>query len=99
MDSNNKQLLNKCSNLIKDNISLNKILNEKSNRLNKIVQENLNIKSQLDLLIANKNKNEQKMQYYEEQLEYYKCNNDNYKKIVDELKEQNQKHKYEPNKR
>ena len=91
LDSNNKQLLKKCSNLIKDNISLNKILNEKSNRLNKIVQENLNIKSQLDLLIANKNKNEQKMQYYEEQLEYYKCNNDNYKKIVDELKEQNQK--------
>ena len=35
LDSNNKQLLKKCSNLIKDNISLNKILNEKSNRLNK----------------------------------------------------------------
>ena len=89
LDSNNKRLLNKCSGLIKDNISLNKILNEKTNRLNKIVQENINIKTQLEKLFVNKNKNEQKMKYYEEQLEYYKSNNENYKKIVDELKEQN----------
>ena len=91
LDSNNKKLLNRCSSLIKDNISLNKILNEKSNRLNKIVQENINIKEQLDKIIFNNNKSEQKLKYYEEQLEYYKINNDNYKKIVDELKEQNQK--------
>ena len=70
LDSNNKKLLNKCSSLIKDNISLNKSLNEKSNRLNKIVQENINIKCQLDNLILNKNKNEQKIKYFEEQLDY-----------------------------
>jgi DNA repair ATPase RecN len=91
LDSNNKKLLNRCSSLIKDNISLNKILNEKSNRLNKIVQENINIKEQLDKIIFNNNKSEQKLKYYEEQLEYYQINNDNYKKIVDELKEQIQK--------
>ena len=91
LDSNNKRLLNKCSGLIKDNISLNKTLNEKSNRLNKIIQENINIKSQLDKIILNKNKNEQKIKYYEEQLDYYKNINENYKKIIDELKEQNQK--------
>ena len=88
LDSNNKKLLNKCSSLIKDNISLNKSLNEKSNRLNKIVQENINIKCQLDNLILTKNKNEQKIKYFEEQLDYYKTNNENYKKIIEELKEQ-----------
>ena len=91
LDSNNKRLLNKCSGLIKDNISLNKTLNDKSNRLNKIVQENVNIKTQLEKIISNNNKNEQKMKYYEEQLDYYKNNNENYKKIIDELKEQNNK--------
>ena len=91
LDSNNKRLLSKCSGLIKDNISLNKTLNEKSNRLNKIVQENINIKNRLDKLVFNNNKNEQKIKYYEEQIVYFKNNNDNYKKIIDELKEQNQK--------
>ena len=91
LDSNNKKLLNKCSGLIKDNISLNKSLNEKSNKLNKISQENINIKTQLNNLILNKNKNEQKIKYFEEQLEYYKTNNENYKNIINELKEQNQR--------
>ena len=66
LDSNNKKLLNRCSSLIKDNISLNKILNEKSNRLNKIVQENINIKEQLDKIIFNNNKSEQKLKHHEE---------------------------------
>ena len=47
-------------------------MNDKSNRLNKIVQENVNIKTQLEKIISNNNKNEQKMKYYEEQLDYYK---------------------------
>ena len=91
LDSNNKKLLIKCSGLIKDNISLNKSLNEKSNKLNKISQGGLNIKTQLNNLILNKNKNEQKIKYIEEQLEYYKTNNENYKKIINELKEHNQR--------
>ena len=91
LDSNNKRLLSKCNGLIKDNISLNKILNEKSNRLNKIVQENINIKTRFDKLAFTNNKNEQKIKYYEEQIVYFKNNNENYKKIIDELKEQNQK--------
>ena len=70
---------------------MNKSLNEKSNKLNKISQENINIKTQLNNLILNKNKNEQKIKYFEEQLEYYKTNNENYKNIINELKEQNQK--------
>ena len=91
LDSNNKRLLSKCNGLIKDNISLNKTLNEKSNRLNKIVQENINIKTRFDKLAFTNNKNEQKIKYYEEQIVYFKNNNENYKKIIDELKEQNQK--------
>ena len=89
MDSNNKELLKKCDDLIHDNKILSNILNDRTSKLNKIIQENLMIKSQLDKSLLNNQKNEQKLQFYEEQFNLFKTSNDNYLKIIKELKEQN----------
>ena len=88
-ETNNKELEQKCNALIQDNQLLNQTLNEKMDKLNKIIQENLNIKTDLDKAILINQKNEQKMTFYEEQLKLFKSNNDNYQKIIKELKEQN----------
>ena len=89
-DSNNKELLKKCNDLIYDNKLLNKALSERTNKFNLIIKENLNIKSELDKSILNNQKNEQKIIFYEEQLNLFKNNNDNYQKIIKELKMQNE---------
>ena len=89
LDSNNKELLKKCDDLMHDNRLLTNTLNERTTKLNKIIQENLCVKSELDKSTLNNQKNEQKIAFYEEQLNLYKTNNDNYQKIIKELKEQN----------
>ena len=89
-DSSNKELLKKCNDLIHDNRLLNIALMERTNKLNKIVQENLLIKSELDKSILNNQKNEQKLVFYEEQFNLFKNNNENYQKIIQELKSQNE---------
>ena len=88
-ERDNKELEQKCNALIQDNHLLNQTLNEKIDKLNKIIQENLSIKTELDKSILINQKNEQKMAVYEEQLKLFKNNNDNYQKIIKELKEQN----------
>ena len=47
------------------------------------------VKSELDKCILNNQKNEQKLEFYEEQFNLFKSSNDNYQKIIKELKEQN----------
>ena len=89
LDSNNKELLKKCDDLMHDNRLLTNTLNERTTKLNKIIQENLCVKSELDKSTLNNQKNEQKIAFYEEQLNLYKTNNENYQKIIKELKEQN----------
>ena len=89
LDSNNKELLKKCDDLIHDNKILTNSLNDRTNKLNKIIQENLMVKSQLDKTMLSNEKNEQKLQFYEEQFNLFKTSNENYQKIIKELKEQN----------
>ena len=89
LDLNNKELLKKCDDLIRDNRLLNNTLNERTNKLNKIIQENLCVKSELDKAVLENQKNEQKILFYEEQFNLYKVNNENYQKIIKELKDQN----------
>ena len=91
LDSNNKELLKKCDDLINDNRILSNTLKERTNQLNKIIQENLMVKTELDKSVLNNQKNEQKIEYYEEQFNLFKSSNDNYQKIIKELKEQNDK--------
>ena len=88
IDSNNKELLKKCDDLLHDNQILSNTLNDRNNRLSKIIQENLAVKAELDKSILNNKKNEQKISFYEEQFNLYKTNNDNYQKIIKELKEE-----------
>ena len=89
LDTNNKELLKKCDDLIHDNRILTNTLNDRTTKLNKIIQENLMVKSELDKCILNNQKNEQKLEFYEEQFNLFKSSNDNYQKIIKELKEQN----------
>ena len=88
IDSNNKELLKKCDDLLHDNQILSNTLNDRNTRLNKIIQENLAVKAELDKSVLNNKKNEQKISFYEEQFNLYKTNNNNYQKIIKELKEQ-----------
>ena len=89
LDNNNKELLKKCDDLINDNRILTSALTDRTSKLNKIIQENLMVKSELDKCILNNQKNEQKLEFYEEQFNLFKSSNDNYQKIIKELKEQN----------
>ena len=89
LDLNNKELLQKCNDLIQDNILLNKVLQERTNKLKKVIQDNKYMKMQLDKSLLNVEKNEQKIGYYEEQLKLFQNNNENYQKIIRDLKEQN----------
>ena len=88
LDSNNKELLKKCDDLLHDNRLLSDTLNDRTDKLNKIIQENLTVKSQLDKAVILNQKNEQKLKFYEEQFNLYKTSNENYQKIIKELKEQ-----------
>lgn len=88
LDSNNKELLKKCDDLMHDNRILSSTLNDRNARLNKIIQENLLIKAELDKAVLSNQKNEQKIVFYEEQFSLYKANNENYQKIIQELKDQ-----------
>ena len=88
LDSNNKELLKKCDDLIHDNRILSNILNDRTAQLNKIIQENLTVKSELDKTLLINQKNEQKLEFYEEQFNLYKASNENYQKIIEELKGQ-----------
>ena len=89
LDTNNKELLKKCDDLMNDNRILTNTLNERTSKLNQIIQENLMVKSRLDKSVLNNQKNEQKLEYYEEQFNLFKTSNDNYQKIISELREQN----------
>ena len=88
LDSNNKELMKKGDDLLHDNKLLSSTLNDRSNKLNKIIQENLTVKSQLDKALILNQKNEQKLQFFQEQFTLYKTSNENYQKIIQELKEQ-----------
>lgn len=90
LDVNNKELIKRCNELILNNRLLNETLNDRNTKLNKIAQENINIKNEYDKSMVNYKKMEQKMKLYEDQLSLFKSNNENYQKIIKELKQQNE---------
>ena len=90
LDINNKELLKKCDKLIYDNHILSDELTDRANKLNKIVQENTLMKAEYDKSMINLSKLQQKIKLYEDQLNLFKSNNENYQKIIRELKLQNE---------
>jgi len=90
--------MRKYEELIEDNKLLNRELNERTSKLNKIIKENISLKSEINQLKLGAIKNEQKINYYEEQFNLYKNKDDNNRKIINELKFQNEKMKLNMNK-
>ena len=90
LDLSNKELLKKCNELILDNRILNEALNDKTNKLNKLTQENANMKKDYNKSMANFRSMQQKIKIYEDQLNLFKTNSANNEKIIRELKQQNE---------
>ena len=91
IELNNIELIKKYEDLIEDNRLLNEALNERTSKLNKIIKENVLLKSHINQLEDNNKKSAQKIKFYEEQFSLFKNNSDNYQKIINELKLQNEK--------
>jgi hypothetical protein len=91
IELNNIELIKKYEDLIEDNRLLNDALNERTSKLNKIIKENVLLKSHINQLEDNNKKSAQKIKFYEEQFCLFKNNSDNYQKIINELKLQNEK--------
>ena len=91
LETNNSELIKRCQDLIEDNRLLNTALNERTAKLNKIMQENINLKCKIEENKSIIQKNEQKINFYENQFALFKNNNENYQKIINELKNQNEK--------
>ena len=91
LEINNNELIKRCQDLIDDNRLLNSALNERTAKLNKIIQENISLKAKNEEYISKIKKNEQKINFYENQFNLFKNNNENYQKIIKELRIQNEK--------
>ena len=90
LDTSNKELLKKCNELVLNNRLLNESLNEKSNKLTKISEENLYMKNEYNKSMANFRKMQEKIKVYEDQINLLKNNNTNNEKIIKELRQQNE---------
>ena len=98
LDENNKKLIKletksnefqkRYKNLIEDNKLLNETLNERTSKLNEIIQENENLRLQLNNNIENENKIKT---YYEKKISTYETNINECNKIINDLKERNGK--------
>ena len=101
LDDNNKNMIKletksnefqkRYKNLIEDNKLLNETLNERTSKLNEIIQENENLRLQLNNNIENENKINLQIQYYEKKMNLYENNINELNKIINELKEKNEK--------
>ena len=86
-----KELIKRSEELIEDNRLLNSALNERTSKLNKIIKENISLKSKINKLELSAKNNEEKIKFYEEQFNIFKNSIENYKRIINELKSQNEK--------
>jgi hypothetical protein len=91
IELNNIELIKKYEDLIEDNRLLNDALNVRTSKLNKIIKENVLLKSHINQLEDYNKKSAQKIKFYEEQFGLFKNNSDNYQKIINEMKLQNEK--------
>ena len=91
LESKLNELQKKFKNLIDDNRILNDTLNEKSNKLNEFIQENENLRLQINNYIDNETKYKIQLQYYEKQIRLYETNINDYNNIINDLKESNEK--------
>ena len=91
LESKLNELQKKFKSLIDDNRILNDTLNERSNKLNEFIQENENLRLQINNYIDNETKYKIQLQYYEKQIGLYETNINDYNNIINDLKVSNEK--------
>ena len=91
LESKLNELQKRFKNLIDDNRVLNDTLNEKGTKLNEFIQENENLRLQINNYIDNETKYKLQLQYYEKQIGLYENNINDYNNIINDLKVSNEK--------
>ena len=91
LESKLNELQKRFKNLIDDNRVLNDTLNEKGTKLNELMQENENLRLQINNYIDNETKYKLQLQYYEKQIGLYENNINDYNNIINDLKVSNEK--------
>ena len=91
LESKLNELQKRFKSLIDDNRILNDTLNERSNKLNEFIQENENLRLQINNYIDNETKYKLQLQYYEKQIGLYETNINDYNNIINDLKVSNEK--------
>ena len=91
LESKLNELQKKFKNLLDDNRILSETLNDKSSKLNEFIQENENLRLQINNYIDNETKYKLQLQYYEKQIGLYETNINDYNNIINDLKISNEK--------
>ena len=90
LESKMNELQKKFKNLLDDNRILNEALNDKSGKLNDFIQENENLRLQINNYIDNETKYKLQIQFYEKQIGLYENNINDYNNIISDLKISNE---------
>lgn len=86
LESKLNELQRRFKNLIDDNRLLNDTLNERNSKLNEYIQENENLRLQINNYIDNETKYRMQIQYCEKQIGLYENNINDYNNIIKDLK-------------
>ena len=90
LESKLNDLQRRFKNLIDDNRLLNDTLNERNSKLNEYIQENENLRLQINNYIDNETKYRMQIQYCEKQIGLYENNINDYNNIIKDLKNSNE---------
>ena len=91
LESKLNDLQKRFKNLIDDNRLLNDTLNERNSKLNEFIQENENLRLQMNNYIDNEAKYRLQIQYCEKQIGLYETNIKDYNNIIKDLRNSNEK--------
>jgi hypothetical protein len=91
LESKLNELQKRFKNLIDDNRLLNDTLNERNSKINEYIQENENLRLQMNNYIDNESKYRMQIQYCEKQIQLYETNINDYNNIIKDLKNSNEK--------
>ena len=91
LESKLTELQKKFKNLIDDNRILSENLNERTAKLKESIQENENLRLQINNYIDNETKYKLQFEYYEKQISIYENNINEYNNVISDLKISNEK--------
>ena len=91
LESKLTEIQKKFKNLIDDNRILSENLNERTAKLKESLQENENLRLQINNYIDNETKYKLQFEYYQKQIKMYETNINDYNNIINDLKISNEK--------